>query len=88
MMPLMSQQYPSLQAGQPIPGFKGTEGMTGMPELLRPSAQYQARMGPTSLQQYYGYQQAQQGARPEETQFRRWNEAPPGGSWPGLQYRR
>ena len=88
MMPLMSQQYPSLQAGQPIPGFKGTEGMTGMPELLRPSAQYQARMGPTSLQQYYGYQQAQQGARPEETQFRRWNEAPPGGSWTGLRYRR
>ena len=88
MMPLMSQQYPSLQAGQPIPGFKGTEGMTGMPELTRPSAQYQARLGPTALQQYYGYQQAQQGARPEETQFRRWNEAPPGGSWPGLQYRR
>jgi len=62
--------------------------MTGMPGLLRPSAQYQARLGPTALQQYYGYQQAQQGARPEETQFRRWNEAPPGGSWPGLQRRR
>jgi len=88
MLPLMPQQYSQLQAGAQIPGYQGTEGMTGMPSLLRPGAQYQARMGPTALQQYYGYQQAQTGALPGETQFRRWSEAPPAGRFPGLSYRR
>lgn len=70
-------------AGQPA----WTGDFTGMPQLLRPSAQYQARMGPTALEQYYGYQQARTGATPEETQFRRWSTAPPSGYFAGLRYR-
>ena len=88
MLPLMPQQYSQLQAGGAIPGYQGTAGMTQMPELLRPSAQLQARWGPTAQQQYYGYQQAQQASMPQETQFRRWSEAPPSGSFRGLSYRR
>lgn len=98
MKPLMPEQYGELGVGAPIPGFPqlGTPGptgggwpsreqtMTGMPGLTTPSRQYQARMGPTSLQQYLGYQQAQTGARPEETQWRLWSQAPPTGQYTGL----
>lgn len=77
MLPLMPQEY-GLQTGQPIPGYT-EESMAGMPSLLNPSAQYLARMGPTAQQQLYGYQQAQTGAMPEETAWRQWSAAPPGG---------
>lgn len=88
MQPLMPQQYQQLGAGQAIPGYQGTQGMTGMPQLTTPSRQYQARMGPTAQEQYYGYQQAQSGARPEETEFRLWSGAPPSGQYGGLRYTR
>jgi hypothetical protein len=87
MLPLMPQQYKELQVGQPIPGFKGIEGMKEMPELTRPSAQYQARISPTALQQYYGYRQARTGARPEDIEFRLWSTAPPSGRYAGLSRR-
>lgn len=93
MQPLMPQQYEQLGAGQPIPGWQAPAAgqmygqapdMTGMPELTTPSAQYWARMGPTAQQQLLGYRQARTGARPEETQFRRWSAAPPSGQYRGL----
>lgn len=96
MKPLMPEQYGQLGVGQMIPGWtpptqigvggaaQAAAGMTGMPGLTTPSRQYQARMGPTSLQQYLGYQQAQTGARPEETQWRLWSAAPPTGQYAGL----
>ena len=88
MLPLMPQEYSQLQTGGAIPGYQGTAGMTGMPSLINPSRQYQARMGPTAQQQYYGYQQAQTGATPEEMQFRLWSQSPPGGRFGGLTYQR
>lgn len=84
MLPLMPQQYSQLGAGAAIPGWQGTEGGGAMPQLLTPSRQYQARMGPTAMQQYQGYQQTQTGATPEETQWRLWSGAPPGGTYRGL----
>ena len=91
MMPLMSQQYPELQAGANLPGWQGETGvgqpMTTLPELLRPSAQYQARMGPQSWAQYLGYQQARTGALPEQANWTQQQYAP-GGWGGGLQYTR
>lgn len=87
MQPLMPQEYAGLGAGQVIPGW-GEETMAEMPELTRPSRQYQARMGPTSMQQYLGYRQARTGVRPEEEQWRLWSGAPPGGQHQGLKYAR
>ena len=88
MLPLMSQQYEGTVAGAPLPGWQGGTSMAQLPELTRPSRQYQARMGPTGMQQYLGYQQAMTGARPEETQFRQWATAPPGGRFGGMQWTR
>lgn len=88
MQPLMPQQYQQLGTGQPIPGYQGTQGMAGMPQLTTPSRQYQARMGPTAMGQYQGYQQARTGARPEETEFRLWSAAPPSGAGSRLGYTR
>jgi len=88
MQPLMPQEYTQFGAGEPIPGFAGTEGMAGMPQLTTPSRQYQARMGPTAMEQYYGYEQARTGARPEETEWRLWSQAPPAGTYGGLRYTR
>jgi len=62
--------------------------LSGMPTLVRPSRQYQARMGPTALQQYYSYAQGRTGITPEEMQWRLWNMAPPGGSYGGLRWTR
>jgi len=78
MMPLMPQQYQSLGVGEPIPGWT-KESATEMPALTRPSAQYQARMGPTGLEQYLGYKQARTSAPAEETLNRLWSTAPPAG---------
>lgn len=47
-----------------------------LPELIDPSVQYQARIGPTAEQQFFGYRQARTGAPPLETQFRLWSKAP------------
>lgn len=77
MLPLMPEQA-GFNVGGAIPGWSA-EDMSRIPELLTPSAQYLARMGPTSQQQYYGYQQARTGASPEETQWRLWSQAPPSG---------
>lgn len=95
MQPLMPQQYAGLGAGAAIPGWQAPQaqqmggapmqGMAGMPELTRPSRQYQARMGPTAMAQYGGYQQARTGIQPEELQFRLWAGAPPGGQYQGLR---
>lgn len=88
MKPLMAQQY---QAGEALPGWQ-PEGrgqpMGGLPELTRPSRQYQARIGPTAMGQYLGYQQARTGATPEEAQWRMWSAAPPGGGYRGLRWGR
>lgn len=83
MLPLQERDY-GWQVGQPIPGYT-PENMTGMPTLTTPSRQYQARMGPTAEQKYLGYQQAQTGALPEETQWRLWSHAPPSGQFTGLR---
>jgi hypothetical protein len=84
MLPLMPQDYQNTQpVGAAISGW--TPGnMKGMPDLITPSAQYMARMGPTAQQQYYGYQQADQGMTSDETDFRFWNLAPTGGKNKGL----
>jgi len=87
MQPLMPQQYSQLRAGAAIPGYTPT-GMTEMPALTTPSRQYQARMGPTAHEQYLGYRQARTGARPEETEWRLWSQAPPAGRHRGLGYTR
>ena len=87
MLPLMPQEYSQLQAGGAIPGYSQTD-MTAMPDLIRPSQQLFARMGPTAQQQYLGYQQADQGAIPEETLWRQQQSAPPSGRFAGLSRRR
>jgi len=78
MLPLMGQDY-GLSAGATIPGWSPTN-MTGIPELTNPSAQYFNRIGPTAQQQFYGYEQAKQGATPEESAWRLWSYAPPSGN--------
>jgi len=72
---------PSWLGGNQLP-------MSGMPELVRPSRQYQARMGPTAMQQYGAYAQARTGITPEELQWRLRNTAPPGGGYSGLRWMR
>lgn len=84
MQPLMSGQYQGMQAGQAMPGWSGTD-MSNMPELLRPSRQYQARMTPSSREQHLGYEQARTGATPEDVQWRQWSSAPPSGRNAGLR---
>ncbi len=79
MLPLMPQEYAGLpQAGEVIPGWTA-QNMTGMPDLIPPSGQYMARMGPTAQQQYYGYMQADKAMTPEESRWRLWSMAPPSG---------
>lgn len=60
----------------------------GLPQLTRPSQQYMARMGPTAMQQYYGYEQARTGASPQEQMWRLQQMAPPGGRYSGLTWLR
>ncbi len=89
MLPLMPQEYAGTVAGAPIPGWQaGAPTMAELPQLTNPGIQYQARMGPTALQQYYGYQQARTGATPTESQWRLWSQAPPSGSSKGLVWQR
>ncbi len=82
MLPLMPQEYESLEAGAPIPGWEAEgESLADMPELLRPSAQYLARMSPSSRQQYTGYRQARTGMTPSDIGWRQWTSAPPSGGF-------
>ncbi len=62
-----------LAASQPQPTPRN------MPSLTSPSAQYWARMSPTSQSQYLGYQSAQTGAPAETEQWRLQSQAPPSG---------
>ena len=59
-----------------------------MPGLTTPSGQYWARIGPTAQQEYLGYEQARTGAKPEETQWRMWQTAPPAGPALPVRYGR
>jgi hypothetical protein len=94
MLPLMPGQYgmgqgTTTQVGTPIQGWAGSNNSAqGMPDLLTPSSQYLARMSPSSRSQYYGYQQADKGATPEDTSWRLWSQAPPSGGNSGLVYSR
>ena len=89
MIPL-GFQGEQLQAGQPLPGFQREEGQevtgtfTGLPQLRTPSAQLQARWGPTAQQQFLGFRQARTGATPQETQFRLGSQRAPTGSFRGF----
>lgn len=89
MLPLMPQQYRGqVTTGSPIPGYTaGGSDMSGMAALTTPERQYQARMSPASLQQYYGYERARTGAPIEDVQWRLWGTSPPGGN-KGLTYTR
>jgi hypothetical protein len=84
MMPLSAPDY-GWQVGEQIPGWSAKD-MTGMNELYRPSAQLWSRMGPTAQAQYYGYQQANLGSSPAETEFRRKSTSAPGGSFTPLRW--
>ena len=92
MLPLMRGDYGITSAGSPIPNWSATD-MTHMPDLIPPSAQYMARIGPTARDQLYGYEQAVHGATPDESQWRQWSMSPPGGNsyrglYRGLEYQR
>ncbi len=80
-----------LQPGQPLPGFQptggtpttvgaqGTQTFANLPQLTTPSAQLQARWGPTAQAQFLGFERARTGASPAETQFRLGSGRAPGG---------
>lgn len=79
------------QPGQPIPGVQmgqagqqGIQTFAGLPQLTTPSAQLQARWGPTAQAQFLGYRQARTGAAPEETQFRLGAGRAPTGAFRGF----
>ena len=80
--PLVTGPGGSFVSGSTPPGYGN------LPWLMNPSRQYQARMGPTAMAQYGGYQQMATGIMPEELQFRLWSTAPPSGAYRGLTYRR
>ena len=84
MMPLSQKDY-GWQVGQQIGGWN-PEGGGGMADLINPSAQYWARMGPTAQGQYQSYQNWDKAQRPEETQFRLNSIAPPSGKNTQLQW--
>jgi hypothetical protein len=77
MLPLMPQDYQQ-QVGSPIQGWT-PQNMKGMPDLTLPSAQYMARLSPSMKEQYQGYQQADQGMTPEDSQWAIWNQGPASG---------
>jgi len=87
MKQLLPEQYQDLQTGSQIPGWSPTD-MTNMPALLNPSAQLQSRMGPTNLQELYGYKQARTGQTPEESQYKMWGGGAPTGTFGGYSRRR
>ena len=88
MPPLMAKEYAGTVAGAPLPGWTTPPTLGQLPALTTPGPQYQARMGPTAQQQWLGYEQMRTGARPEETTWRQWMQAPPGGKAPQLTFAR
>ena len=89
MLPLMPQQYlQSVKSGDALPGWQqDQESAVGkLPELTSPSNQYMARLNPSSKSQYYGYQQANTGATPEDTQYKLWNTSPGTGQTSKIKY--
>lgn len=84
MVPLMPQDY-GLSSGAAIPNWSATD-MSNMPDITTPSAQYMARIAPSSQEQLYGYEKAKTGASPADTQWRIWSRAPTGGKNTGLNY--
>ncbi len=72
-----------LQVGQPIPGVQGTN-FSNLPQLRTPSAQLQARWGPTAQSQFLGFERARTGASPQESQFRLGSGRAPAGRFPGF----
>lgn len=70
--------------GSPVSAFD----YSNLPQLTTPSRQYQARMNPSSFQQYTGYEQARTGMTPEDLEYRLWSQAAPGGNYQGLSYGR
>ncbi len=87
-IPLMGKQYAGMVAGDLLPGWQQGGSMANLPGLTNPSMQYLARMGPTAQQQWLGYNQAQGGISPQESQFRVQSMAPPGGRNTGLTWGR
>ena len=87
--PPVAQQWTvdlsGMNLGQQLPGWTPESGK-GMMELLRPSAQYRARMGPDAYSQYLGYERARTGATPEQTQHKLRQTAPPGGGSRALRW--
>ena len=70
----------AFETGKELPGWNPEgESLGGLPQLKTPSAQYMARMTPSAQEQFYGYEKARTGARPEDTKWRMWNSAPPSG---------
>ncbi len=72
-----------VQPGQPIPGVQGSN-FSNLPALRTPSAQLQARWGPTAQAQWLGYSRARTGASPEETSFRAASGRAPAGRFQGF----
>ena len=82
MIPLGQQGGEQLQVGQPL--IQGEQTFADLPQLTTPSAQLQARWGPTAQQQFLGFRQARTGATPQETQFRLGSQRAPTGSFGGF----
>lgn len=78
----------AFESGKALPGWKtqeGGESLGSLPALKNPSAQFWSRMTPSSREQYYGYEKARTGARPEDIDWRMWSAAPPSGANTGLR---
>ena len=82
MLPLSYQQY-GWQAGSQLP-----TNYQNLPELMNPSAQYQARLSPSQTQQLYGYEQARTGQTPEDVAWRYGQTTAPSGGGGGLRWLR
>ena len=82
MIPLGQQGGGQLQVGEPL--LQEGQTFANLPQLTTPSAQLQARWGPTAQAQFLGYRQARTGATPQETQFRLGSGAAPTGQFGGF----
>jgi hypothetical protein len=91
-LPLMSEQYAGTVAGAALPGWQSMEQqgdkftMANLPALTNPSMQYWSRMTPSSQQQYYGYEQARTGAKPEDIAWQQYKTSAPSGQNAGLRW--
>ncbi len=73
-----------LQVGQPLLPQGGTDFTQLAGQFRTPSAQLQARWGPTAQGQFLGLQRAATGASPQETQFRLGAGRAPAGRFQGF----